>query len=168
MISCFAAWDKVFSLNVKAPFFLTRELLPLLDNAATTKDGARVINIGSIAGIVPQNIPTYAYDSSKAAINHLTRVLAAKLARRPNGGHIRVNTIAPGLVPSKMTKGIEVASGMALSELSAGIPLERYGHATDMAGAAIFLASNASAWITGAVLVVDGGQVGAAETFSKL
>ncbi len=70
------AWDRVLDVNVKSPFFLTRDLLPLLDEAAKTEDGARVIMIGSIAGLIPQNIQSIAYDTSKAAIHHLTRVLA--------------------------------------------------------------------------------------------
>jgi NAD(P)-dependent dehydrogenase (short-subunit alcohol dehydrogenase family) len=151
-------------LNLKAPFFLTRDLLPLLDAAATSKDGARVINIGSIAGLAPQAIPAMAYDTSKGAIHHLTRILAAKLARRPNGGHILVNAIAPGLVPTKMSDGIVKVTGLGFEELTSGIPLEKYGTETDMAGLAIFLASNASSWVTGVVIAADGGQIYASET----
>ncbi|DAZ94839.1 TPA: hypothetical protein N0F65_012528 [Lagenidium giganteum] len=162
------AWDRVLSLNVKAPFFLVKELLPLLDEAATSEGGARVINVGSIGGLVPQNVPALAYDTSKAAVHHLTRVLAAKLARRPNGGHIAVNAIAPGLVPTKMTKGIELVTGTPFKDLASYIPLERYGYPHDMAGIAIFLSSRASSWITGVVIAIDGGQVGASETYMDL
>ncbi|KAJ0398211.1 hypothetical protein P43SY_006343 [Pythium insidiosum] len=157
------AWDRVLNVNVKSPFFLTRDLLPLLDEAAKTEDGARVINVGSIAGFMPQNIPALAYDTSKAAVHHLTRVLAAKLARRPNGGHILVNAIAPGLVPTKMTEGIALVTGSSMDDLAQFIPLQRYGHAHDMAGLAIFLSSRASSWITGMVICSDGGQIGAVE-----
>ena len=77
-------WDKTYNLNVKGVFFLTRELLPLLDAASTPTDPARVINIGSVAGIRPQVFPTFSYDVSKAAVHHLTRKLADELAdRRP-------------------------------------------------------------------------------------
>ncbi|KAF1328905.1 Glycoside hydrolase, partial [Globisporangium splendens] len=158
------AWDRVLSVNVKSPFFLTVALLPLLDVAAKSEGGARVINIGSTAGLRPQDVPATAYDTSKAAVHHLTRVLAAKLARRPNGGHILVNAIAPGLVPSKMTKGITVTTGMSLEDLASYIPVERYGYDYDMAGLAIFLASRASGWITGEVVASDGGLVFATET----
>ena len=98
-------WDKTYNLNVKGVFFLTRELLPLLDAASTPTDPARVINIGSVAGIRPQVFPTFSYDVSKAAVHHLTRKLADELAdRRSEGGHaITVNAIAPGYVPSRMS-----------------------------------------------------------------
>ncbi|RLN88368.1 hypothetical protein BBJ28_00017280 [Nothophytophthora sp. Chile5] len=159
-----AAWNKVLAVNVTSPFHLTRYLLPLLDEAATSSDAARVINIGSVAGLMPQMIQTMAYDTSKAAIHHMTRILAAKLARRPNGGHILVNAIAPGLVPSKMSMGIALVTGKPFDELQKEIPIERYGNDADMAGLAIFLASKASGWITGMVIASDGGQVYTMET----
>ncbi|POM69344.1 Glycoside hydrolase [Phytophthora palmivora] len=159
-----AAWNKVLTVNVTSPFHLTKFLLPLLDAAATSSDAARVINIGSVAGLRPQQIDTIAYDTSKAAIHHMTRVLAAKLARRPNGGHILVNAIAPGLVPSKMSKGISVVTGLGMDDLATGIPIERFGKDSDMAGLAIFLSSKASGWITGMVIASDGGQVYTMET----
>jgi NAD(P)-dependent dehydrogenase (short-subunit alcohol dehydrogenase family) len=90
--------------------------------------------------------------------------LAAKLARRPNGGHILVNAIAPGLVPSKMSKGISVVTSSSYDDLAKGIPLEKFGYAHDMAGLAIFLASRGSGWITGEVITSDGGQIYATET----
>ncbi|RLN93041.1 hypothetical protein BBJ28_00015245 [Nothophytophthora sp. Chile5] len=158
------AWNKVLSVNVTSPFHLTHHMLPLLDEAAVSSDGARVINMGSMAGLVPQRIDTIAYDTSKAAVHHMTRGLAAKLARRPNGGHILVNAIAPGVVPSKMSKGIAVASGRPMDDLANEIPLQRFGNDADMAGLAIFLASRASGWITGTVISSDGGQIHAAET----
>ncbi|KAG6576213.1 Glycoside hydrolase [Phytophthora cinnamomi] len=158
------AWTKVFSVNVTSPFHVTRYFLPLLDAAAATSDAARVINIGSVAGLMPQQINTIAYDTSKAAVHHLTRVLAAKLARRPNGGHILVNAIAPGLVPTKLSTGIALVTGKSFEELQKNIPIQRYGNESDMAGLAIFLASKASGWITGMIIASDGGQVYTMET----
>ena len=90
-------WDKVMSLNVKSPFFLVQKLLPLLSAAGTADDPARIINIGSIAGIDSVTLSSYAYMASKAAINHLTRGLARDLV----GRHINVNAIAPGLFPEQ-------------------------------------------------------------------
>lgn len=151
------AWDRLYALNVKTPFYLTRLLLPHLDAAAkgSPSTGARIINIGSIAGITPQPMATYAYDVTKAGVHHLTRVLASKLSRRDNGGFITVNCIAPGFVPSKMTESLP-------SELvSAGIPMQRSGQASDLAGIALFLASKAASWITGAIIPVDGGVTNA-------
>ncbi|RLN47138.1 hypothetical protein BBJ29_007515 [Phytophthora kernoviae] len=159
-----AAWNKVLTVNVTSPFHLTKFLLPLLDAAANSSDAARIINVGSVAGLMPQQIDTIAYDTSKAAIHHMTRVLAAKLARRPNGGHILVNAIAPGLVPSKMSKGISVVTGLGMDDLATGIPIERVGEDSDMAGLAIFLSSKASGWISGMVIASDGGQVYTMET----
>ncbi|KAG3196609.1 hypothetical protein PC128_g7492 [Phytophthora cactorum] len=149
-------WDETLSLNVTSTYLLTRFLLPLLDAAATSTDGARVINIGSIAGFMPQKVNTIVYDTSKAAVHHLTRVLAAKLARRPNGGHILVNAIAPGLIPSKMTEGLPYVTGKSFEQIKQEVPTERMGEDSDMAGLAIFLASKASGWISGQVITCDG------------
>uniref|UniRef100_H3H3J2 Uncharacterized protein n=1 Tax=Phytophthora ramorum TaxID=164328 RepID=H3H3J2_PHYRM len=159
-----SAWSETFALNVTSSYLLTRFLLPLLDVAATSPDAARIINIGSIGGLTPQKINTMVYDSSKAAVHHLTRILAAKLARRPNGGHILVNAIAPGYVLSRLTEGIAYVTDKPFAEMSQAIPIERMGEAVDMAGLAIFLASRASGWISGQVITSDGGMVGAAET----
>lgn len=150
-----AVWNRVLGTNVKALFFLTREMLPLLDAAAaTSQHGACVLNIGSVGGLQPQSLATYAYDTSKAAVHHLTRVLAAKLARRPHGGKIRVNGIAPGLVPTRMTRQIAPMK----HRLIQAIPLGRLAEPSDLAGAALYLSSAAGAWVTGIVLCVDGGQ----------
>jgi len=86
-----AAFDKVLTLNVKAPFLLTQLARPLLEAASAPDDPARVINIGSIDGIVVPRLPTFSYSSSKAAVHQLTRHLAHALA--PS---ILVNAIAPG------------------------------------------------------------------------
>jgi NAD(P)-dependent dehydrogenase (short-subunit alcohol dehydrogenase family) len=144
------AWDKVLDLNVKAPFFLTRALLPLLEAAATADDPARVINIGSIDGIHVPMLETYSYSSSKAAIHQLTRHLARNLGRK----HITVNAIAPGPFESKMMAATLRDFGDDIARLS---PLNRIGRPDDMAGAAIFLASRAGSYVTGTVLPVDGG-----------
>ncbi len=146
-----SAFDKVFSTNVKGPFHLTRALLPQLEAASTDNDPARVIMIGSIEGIQVPGWENYAYPASKAAVHMLTRNLAAKLA--PG---ITVNAIAPGLFESKMTAFVfDDAPAAAL--LDTKIPLGRAGRPSDMAGIAIFLASQAGAYLTGAVIPVDGG-----------
>jgi NAD(P)-dependent dehydrogenase (short-subunit alcohol dehydrogenase family) len=152
-----AAFDKVWSVNVKAPFHLTRLLLPLLRKAATEADPSRVINIGSVNGLVPPPTNNFAYSASKAAVHMLTRQLAQSLV----GDRITVNGIAPGLFSSHMTKILfEQAGGE--DPLAASIPLGRIGRPGDMAGAAIYLSSAAGSYLTGALLVVDGGLVGAA------
>jgi NAD(P)-dependent dehydrogenase (short-subunit alcohol dehydrogenase family) len=145
-----AAWDKVVDLNLKAPFFLTRAFLPLLEAAGTQDDPARVINIGSIDGLRVSAMPTYAYSASKAGLHHLTRVLARELGPR----HITVNAVAPGPFESKMMAATLREQGDAIA---AAAPLRRIGRPDDMAGVAVYLAARAGAYVTGAVIPVDGG-----------
>ena len=145
-----AAWDKVLALNLKATFHLTRACLPQLEAAASADDPARVINIGSIDGLRVPLLHTYAYSSSKAAVHHLTRVLAVELAPK----HITVNAVAPGPFESKMMAETLRTFGEAIK---ASCPLGRIGRPEDMAGVAIYLASRAGAYVTGTVIPVDGG-----------
>lgn len=145
-----SAWDKVLDLNLKSPFFLTRALLPQLLAAAAPGDPARVINIGSIDGIQAPILNTYSYSSSKAAIHHLTRVLAKELG--PKG--VTVNAVAPGPFESKMMAETLRNFG---DEIARSCPLGRIGEPDDMAGVAIYLASRAGAYVTGAIIPVDGG-----------
>ncbi len=146
-----SGFDKVFDINVKGVFLLTRALVPLLTAAATDEDPARVINTGSIDGfLVPETgRGNFSYSASKAAVHMLTKHLAGELAPK-----ILVNAIAPGLFPSRMTKVMLAAGEEAVGSL---LPLGRVGQPDDMAGIAVFLASRASSYITGAVLPVDGG-----------
>jgi NAD(P)-dependent dehydrogenase (short-subunit alcohol dehydrogenase family) len=145
-----SAWDKLLDLNLKAPFFLTRALLPLLEAAATAEDPARVINVGSIDGLQVPPFPTYAYSASKAGLHHLTRVLARELG--PRG--ITVNAVAPGPFESRMMAQTLRDFGEAIV---ATAPLGRIGRPDDMAGVALYLAGRAGAYVTGAVIPVDGG-----------
>jgi NAD(P)-dependent dehydrogenase (short-subunit alcohol dehydrogenase family) len=145
-----AAWDKVLSLNLKSPFFLTRAFLPLLEAAGTGDDPARVINVGSIDGLRVPPFSTYAYSASKAGLHHLTRVLARELGPR----RITVNAVAPGPFESKMMAATLRDLG---DQIAAAAPLRRIGRADDMAGVAVYLASRAGAYVTGAVIPVDGG-----------
>jgi NAD(P)-dependent dehydrogenase (short-subunit alcohol dehydrogenase family) len=145
-----SAWDKLLDLNLKAPFFLTRALLPLLEAAATPDDPARVINVGSIDGLTVPGFPTYAYAASKAGLHHLTRVLARELG--PRG--ITVNAVAPGPFESKMMAQTLRVFG---DQIAASSPLGRIGRPDDMAGVALYLAGRAGAYVTGAVIPVDGG-----------
>jgi NAD(P)-dependent dehydrogenase (short-subunit alcohol dehydrogenase family) len=124
--------------------------LPLLERAQRPGDPARIINIGSIDGIRVPLLETYAYSTSKAAVHHLTRVLALHLA--PRG--ITVNAIAPGPFPSKM---MAVTLERYRDAIIASCPLGRIGEPDDMAGAAVYLASRAGAYLTGTVIPVDGG-----------
>jgi NAD(P)-dependent dehydrogenase (short-subunit alcohol dehydrogenase family) len=147
-----SGWDKVMDLNLKSIFFLTRDLLPLLRKAATHSDPARVINIGSIDGLHVPILETYAYSAAKAALHHMTRVLARKLAPQ----HITVNAIAPGPFESQMMKATLDRFGEMIKKQN---PRGRIGEPEDVAGTAIYLASRAGSYVTGAVVPVDGGSV---------
>lgn len=145
-----AGWDKVMDTNVKGIFFLTQQLIQLLEKAARPGAPARVINIGSIDGIKTPFVDNYAYSASKAAVHHMTRALAVKLG--PRG--VSVNAVAPGFFPSKMTEWL---LDNFEEQLVANCPLGRTGAPADMAGVAIYLASRAGAYVNGAVITVDGG-----------
>jgi len=143
------AFDKVFALNVKGVFHLTRACMPLLEAASKPGDPARVINIGSIDGLQAPMLETYAYSSSKAAVHHMTRVLAHRFAPK-----VTVNAVAPGPFESKM---MHETLERFHDAIVASCPLGRIGSPEDMAGVAIYLASRAGAYLTGAVIPVDGG-----------
>lgn len=143
-------WDRAMDTNVKGVFFLTQYLLPLLEKAAKPEDPARVINIGSIDGIKVPSMDNFSYSPSKAAVHHMTRVLAVRLGQR----YITVNAIAPGPFESKMT---EWMLDNFRSEIEGHCPLKRIGQPEDMAGIAIYLASRASAYLNGVVIPLDGG-----------
>ena len=145
-----SAWDKVLDLNLRAPFFLTRACLGLLEAAGTADDPARVVNVGSIDGLHTSTLPTYSYGPSKAALHHLTRHLARDLGPR----HVTVNAVAPGPFESKMMAATLETAG---EQIAASSPLGRIGRPDDMAGVVVYLASRAGAYVTGAVLPVDGG-----------
>ncbi|MGW0484334.1 SDR family oxidoreductase [Nonomuraea sp. NPDC003214] len=147
-----SAFDKLWNINVKGVFYVTQRLLPQLREAATADDPARVINVGSIDGIKVPSMETFAYSATKSGVHMLTRHLAKQLARE----HITVNALAPGPFESKMM-AFALDDPATRDAISASVPLGRIGRPDDMAGAAIFLASRAGAYLTGTVIPVDGG-----------
>ena len=143
-------WDNVLDLNLKTPFFLLQKLLPLLRAGGSAERPASVINIGSVGALKIGPREVYSYQAAKGALHWLTKSLAKRLA----GEHITVNAIAPGFFESDMT----VITDEAMRRMVEGaVPRGRTGTPEDVAGAAIYLASRAGAYITGSVIAVEGG-----------
>jgi len=149
------AWGGVMMVNVQAPFTLIRELLPELEAAGTNADPARIVNIGSAAGVKPLGLNAYSYSASKAAIHMMSRDLAVDLAPR----NINVNALVPGFFPTKMTAHVRNDDEVEAHVLD-GIPMRRLGQPDEIAGTLVYLASRAGAYVTGALIPVDGGVVG--------
>lgn len=144
-------WDRVFDLNLRGLFFLSQRVAKHMVEAG----GGNIIHISSVAalrGVSDMLEPSIAYTASKGALHTLTRDMAIKLA--PHG--IRVNTIAPGAFDTDMLAYIRSDSERDRAFL-ARMPLGRVGQEDDAKGAVVYLASAASAFVTGQILVVDGG-----------
>ena len=144
------AWHKVLNLNVTAAFLLSQAAAK---RALIPQQKGRIINIASVAGLQgnpPQMIGTAAYNTSKGALVNMTRALAAEWGKYG----VTVNAVAPGYFPTKMTKG---TLQYAEDAITAAAPLGRLGGNQDLKGLALLLASDASAYITGQVIAVDGG-----------
>jgi NAD(P)-dependent dehydrogenase (short-subunit alcohol dehydrogenase family) len=147
-----AGWDRVVDLNMKSPFFLTQAFLPMLTAAASVEDPGRVINVGSIDGLHINPMAHFPYSASKAGVHHLTRHLARELGPK----QITVNAIAPGPFESKMM-AFALDDPDMRAAVAASSPLGRIGRPDDMAGVAVYLSSRAGAYVSGAVIPVDGG-----------
>ncbi len=140
-------WDKIFEVNVKGYFFMAKAAAPAMQHAG----GGKIINMASIAGINPGPMMGV-YSTSKAAVIMLTKVLAAELA----GDNIQVNAIAPGFIKTKFSAALW--TNPALNEaIERATPQGRVANPDEVTGAALYLASDASSFTTGSVLVVDGG-----------
>lgn len=149
------AWSKVLDVNLRGIFHMTVKLLDQLRAGATDDDPARVINIGSVDGLRVPDVENYSYSASKAAVHMLTRHLAKRLA----GEKIAVNAIAPGPFESKMT-AFALNNPESRKFVEQMVPLKRIGAADDVVGTTLFLSSRAGAYLTGAIIPLDGGIVG--------
>ncbi len=144
----FGQWDKTFEVNVRGYFATIRACLPLL----RARGGGSILNLASVAGMLPHE-GLGVYGVTKAAVLMLTRTLAVELA--PDS--IRVNALAPGIIQTRFSEALWQAPERR-DRVLAAIPLGRLGQTGDLTGAALYFASDASRFTTGAVLVIDGGQ----------
>lgn len=144
------AWKKVMDINVTGTFLMSQEAGKVMIKQRSGK----IINISSVAGlggIDPSFMDTIGYNTSKGAVNTFTKDLAAKWGQY----NINVNAIAPGFFPTKLSNGLIEKGGEQILKVT---PLNRFGTDEDLKGVALFLASKASDYVTGDVLVVDGGM----------
>jgi NAD(P)-dependent dehydrogenase (short-subunit alcohol dehydrogenase family) len=142
------AWDSIMNLNLKGLFFLGQAVARLMQE----QGGGKIINVASVAGITPDILPVYSI--SKAGVIMATKVMAQQWAQY----NIRVNAIAPGLVKTRFSEALWSNPDIAQAVMTR-TPLQRIAEPEEMVGAVIFLASDASSYVTGHVLVVDGGSV---------
>jgi NAD(P)-dependent dehydrogenase (short-subunit alcohol dehydrogenase family) len=141
------AWDSIMNLNLKGLFFLSQAVA----RSMKEKGGGKIINVASVAGITPDILPVYSI--SKAGVIMATKVMAQQWAQY----HIRVNAIAPGLTKTRFSEALwknDQILNMAMSRT----PLARPAEPEEMVGAIIYLASDASSYVTGQVIAIDGGS----------
>lgn len=141
------AWDSIMNLNLKGLFFLSQAVARLMKE----QGGGKIINVASVAGITPDILPVYSI--SKAGVIMATKVMAQQWAQY----NIRVNAIAPGLVKTRFSQALWGNPDIAQA-IMARTPLQRVAEPDEIVGAVIFLASEASSYVTGHVLVIDGGS----------
>ena len=141
-----SAWDKTFEVNLRGIFILTK----LVYAASMEKHGGAVVNVSSVGGLRPGH-GLGVYNITKAGVIMLTRQLAREL-----GGKVRVNAVAPGLVKTRFAEALW-GNEAILDRVIASNPMGRIGVPDEIAGAVVFLASDAASYINGEVIVIDGG-----------
>jgi len=156
----FQLWDDVHRTNVSSIYFMTSAFLPLIEAATKHNPGysGTVINITSISGLTNRSQNHFAYNASKAAAIHLTKMLASEISN--DGIKVRINNIAPGVFPSEMTAGDSdenQKSQLDQEKYQKKLPSQRTGHDKDMAGAVLFAVTNQ--YLNGQTVVVDGGYL---------
>jgi NAD(P)-dependent dehydrogenase (short-subunit alcohol dehydrogenase family) len=139
-------------VNVAGLFTLTRELMPMLVTAGTPDRPASIVNLGSVMGHATEAENAYSYSASKAAVHHLTRILAHEFA----GRQVTVNAIAPGPFPTNMTR-FAIGDEDGQARTAKAVPLRRVGRPEDIAATLLYLVGRGGAYTTGAIVPVDGG-----------
>ena len=145
-----AVWDRVFAINLKGMVWVCKYGVPHLIEAG----GGAIVNIGSTSALLGDSVPQDAYTASKGAVISLTRNLAVQFG--PKG--VRANCIHPGFADTPM-QAVRTADPEWVAAMTAEIPLGRLATPRDIANAALFLASDEASYVTGAELIVDGGEV---------
>jgi len=140
------AWDKTFEVNLRGLFFLTK----LVYHASMERDGGAIVNISSVGGLRP-GFGLGVYNITKAGVIMLTRQLAKEI-----GGKVRVNAIAPGLIKTRFAEALW-GNEEILKRVVESNPMGRIGSPEEIAGAVVFLVSDAASYVNGEVIVVDGG-----------
>lgn len=143
------AWDKTFEVNLKGYFWMTREVVKHLRSREAP---GSIIHVASVAGLVASPLQGV-YAMTKAAILSMTKTLAVELA----ANKIRVNAIAPGFVDTKFAAAV-LKNDVLLEEVMKITPMKRYGQPDEIAGGALYLASDSASYLTGHALVIDGGM----------
>ncbi len=148
----YSAWGKVLDVNITGLFHLTQALLDMLEKSATHDNPSRIINLGSVMGSAPHGDGPYSYSASKAAVHHITRILAKELGPK----NITVNAFAPGPFESKMTK-FAFSTEEKERAMAKNIPLRRTGRHKDIAAATLYLCGSGGGYVTGTIIPLDGG-----------
>jgi NAD(P)-dependent dehydrogenase (short-subunit alcohol dehydrogenase family) len=141
-------WDKILEVNLRSAFFLCQKVIPIMQK----RGGGKIINMASVAGVTPQPAMGI-YSVSKAGMIMLTKVLAQELGAY----NIQVNAVAPGVIKTRFSSALWQTPSIA-EALEKHTPLGRMGEVDDVVGAALYLASPMSDYVTGTVLLVDGGM----------
>ena len=143
---------KVLDVNVTGLFYLSQKLLPTLEASSSHDDPARVIDLGSVMGTAALGEGAYSYSASKAAVHHITRIMARELAQR----HITFNAFCTWPLPEQDDRLCNRNRGTGRT-CRQGRPLGRIGSPDDIAGATLYLCGKGGSYITGAILPLDGG-----------
>ena len=141
------AWDSIMNLNLKGLFFLSQAVARVMKE----KGGGKIINVSSVAGITPDLLPLYSI--SKAGVNMATKVMAQQWAQY----NIRVNAVAPGLTKTRFSEALWKNPDI-LKMAMVRTPMARAAEPEEMVGAIIYLASDASSYVTGQIIAIDGGR----------